>query len=310
MKVEKGRAQKAIEKLKKEDNFLMEYEIRRDENYVMIPVKHNVENEDHMIIESEPRELKVMPQGHAGSFDLVGDIAIIHSRKHLDLDFMIGFITRSKGNIRTIYLDKGVKGEERLRDLELLYGPDEPISMYRENNIVMKVDVKRAYFSPRLSTERYLVSRNIQDNERILDMFAGIGPFSLNIGKTKKCRMIACDINPEAVALLRYNISINRLQSEIEIYEGDSYKLLKEREPFHRIIMNNPVNQYESLDEVIGALKEGGRLNIYLVEDQESIEKYMEYFINKNMILESKRVVHGYSRNKSMYSLQYRRIVP
>ncbi len=307
VRIEKERAQKALERLKKLDCFLPQFEIKRDGEYILIPVSRNVEKEENIVIECEPREMKIMPQGHAGSFDLIGDIAIIHERKRIDHDFMVQFILKSKGNIRTIYLDMGIKGETRLRDLKLLYGEDNPLTMYRENNIIMKVDVKKAYFSPRLSTERYLVSRNVTDGEYIFDMFAGIGPFSLNIAKRTKCKIVACDINSDAVELLKYNLSINKLLSDVEVYEGNSYKIIKELKPFNRIIMNNPVNQYESLDEIIESLTDGGRLNIYMVEDQETIEEKMEYFISKGMFLETKRVVHGYSKSKSMYSLQYRR---
>lgn len=307
VRIEKERAQKILEKLKKQGCFLPQFEIRRDGEYILIPVSRTLEDEDNIIIESVPREMKIMPQGHAGSFDLIGDIAIIHERKRIDHDFMVRFILKSKGNVRTIYLDMGIKGETRLRDLKLLYGEDDPEAMYRENNIMMKVNVKKAYFSPRLSTERYLVSRNVADGEYIFDMFSGIGPFSLNIAKLKKCKIVACDINSDAVELLKYNLSINKLQSNVDVYEGNSYKIIKELKPFNRIIMNNPVNQYESLDEIIESLTEGGRLNIYMMEDQETIEEKMEYFIKKGMFLESKRVVHGYSKSKSMYSLQYRR---
>ena len=307
VRVQKNNAQKALERLKKQGYFLPQFEIRREGEHILIPVSKNIDNEENIILESEPREMKIMPQGHAGSFDLIGDIAIIHERKRIDHNFMVQFILRSKGNIRTIYLDMGIRGETRLRDLKLLYGEDNPVTMYRENNILMQVDVKKAYFSPRLSTERYLVSRNVEDGEYIFDMFAGIGPFTLNIAKTRKCRIAACDINSDAVELLRHNLSINKLQSDVDIYEGNSYKIIKELRPFNRIIMNNPVNQYESLDEIIKSLTAGGKLNIYMVEDQETIEEKMEYFISKGMFLETKRVVNGYSRSKSMYSLQYRR---
>ena len=76
--------------------------------------------------------------------------------------------------------------------------------------------------------------------------------------------------------------------------------------------MDDEFQQIDSLKKDIyelirKILYDGGRLNIYMVEDQETIEEKMEYFISKGMFLETKRVVHGYSKSKSMYSLQYRR---
>jgi tRNA (guanine37-N1)-methyltransferase len=307
LKVHKENAQKLILKLRKSGEMLNQYTISNEGDFIFIPVTGNFQNESCVYLEKTPREPKVMPQGHAGSFDLIGEIAIIHERKGMDTEFIADFINRSKKNVKSIYVDKGIYGEMRLRDLQLYRGIDQPVTLYRENNLIMKVDVKKVYFSPRLSTERYLLSKNVKDGESIFDMFCGLGPFSLNIAKTKKCNVVSCDINRDATELLKENISMNKLQSEVKVYNENSYELLKTLNPFDRIIMNNPVSKYESFDPVIKKIVSGGHLNVYFVADQEEIENYMESFIEKNMTLESKRVVHGYSRKMSMYSLQYRK---
>jgi len=308
LKVRKSDAQMKLSDLRGKGCVLDLYYIRKDEDHVYIPVVSDYESDSVITMRVEPREQKVMPTGHAGSFDLVGHIAIIHERRGIDTDGVVSFILRSKPNIRTVYLDKGIQGPMRLRDLTILHGEDNPVTTYRENNITMKVDVKKAYFSPRLSTERMLLAKGVRDGEKIYDMFCGIGPITLNIGKIKDCEIFACDMNPDAIELMVDNIGSNKLVSSVFVNENDSYALLEEMESMDRIIMNNPVSKYKDLGDVVSKLKVGGHLNIYFVDTQEGIGNEMSNLLKYGLELEMKRVVHGYSSSRSMYSLQYRRI--
>lgn len=307
LRVQKEEANIKLHTLRQNGFLLDIYEIRKDENYVYIPVASEFESEGLFIMRAEPREKKVMPTGHAGSFDLVGHIALIHERRGLDTDSIVSFILKSKPNIRTIYLDRGIHGDMRLRDLQILHGDDNSVTGYRENNIIMKVDVKRVYFSPRLSTERMLLAKAVKDGETIYDMFCGIGPIALNIGRTRNCKIFACDWNPDAIRLMIENLSSNKLLSTVFVNEDDSYALLEELNPMDRIIMNNPVSKYKDLDAVVAKLKLGGRLNVYFVDNQEDIGNEMSKLLDYGLELETKRVVHGYSSSRSLYSLQYRR---
>ncbi|MGP6239401.1 class I SAM-dependent methyltransferase [Cuniculiplasma sp. SKW4] len=310
LKVPKLEGEKAILSLKKGGMIETEYAITSDENFLYIPLCKIPEHGEIVELEREPRETRVLATGHAGGFDLIGSIAIIHERSGGRIESIKEFIRRVKPNIRTIYLDNGIQGEMRLRDLVLLYGEDDPVTLYRENGLVMKVDVKNTYFSPRLSTERYIVAKDVTEGEKIYDMFSGIGPFSLNIGKLVNCHIIACDINPVAFELFRENISMNRLKASIVPNLGNSYDLLEKMGKFNRIIMNNPVNKYGDFRSVVSHLEEGGRLNVYFVDTVEELETHMETISSLNMKLTSKRIVHGYSRNKFMFSLDYVREIP
>ncbi len=308
LKVEKREAQIKLQDLRRSGSVLDIYEIKKDEFHIYIPVTPTYDDENLITLKAEPREEKIMPSGHAGSFDLIGQIAIIHERRGLDRETIVAFIKRSKPNIKTIYLDRGIHGEMRLRDLEILHGEDCSLTIYKENNITMKVDVKKAYFSPRLSTERMLLAKSVKDGERIFDMFCGIGPITLNIGKTKKCEIFACDINADAIDLMSENLKANKLLSSVHATVNDSYRELEILYNLDRIIMNNPVSRYRNIEIVVSKLKIGGKLNIYFVDDQQGIGEEMLKLLQYGLELEMKRVVHGYSSRMAMYSLQYRRI--
>jgi tRNA (guanine37-N1)-methyltransferase len=310
LKVPKSQGEMAILALKKGGMIHNEYSITSDDQFLYIPLCEIPPDGEIVELQREQREARVVATGHAGGFDLIGSIAIIHERTGGRIKSIQEFIQRVKPNIRTIYLDNGISGEMRLRNLTLLYGIDDPVTLYRENGLLMKVDVRNTYFSPRLSTERYIVAKGVKEGETVYDMFSGIGPFSLNIGKIVKCRIVACDINPVASDLFRENISMNRLKASIEVHLEDSYSLLERMGQFSRIIMNNPVNKYGNFDSVVSHIVNGGRLNIYFVDTVEELETHMEELASLNMKLVSKRVVHGYSRNKFMFSLDYMREIP
>jgi len=63
----------------------------------------------------------------------------------------------------------------------------------------------------------------VKPKETIVDMFAGIGYFSIMAAKRAK-RLFAIDINPDSIELLRRNVMLNRLDGRVEILEGDCRK--------------------------------------------------------------------------------------
>ena len=308
LRVQKNEAQNIIASLRESGELLMNYSITRDDSYIYVPVGEDYDSADLVVMEREETR-RNFPKGHAGGFDHIGDIAIIHGRNGGRVESIKDFIIKVKPGIRSIYLDNGIKGEHRLRDLELLHGEDNPETMYRENGLRFKVNVKTAYFSPRLSTERFLLSRRIKDGERIFDMFAGIGTFSINLAASAACNIVSCDINPDAYALMKENIGLNRIKGTVEPINDDSYRVIGELEMFHRIVMNNPMLKYRDLDLIIKHICQDGILNIYYIETVEGIGEVMNQMESMGMVLQVKRIVHGYSRNMFMFSLEYRKVL-
>ena len=78
-----------------------------------------------------------------------------------------------------------MKGEFRTRDLEIIAGDDKTETEYKESGCRFIVDVRKAFFSPRLSSERMRISELVNDGEVIVNMFGGIGMFSIIAAKRK-----------------------------------------------------------------------------------------------------------------------------
>ena len=69
------------------------------------------------------------------------------------------------------YQSSSVEGEFRTRDLEIIAGDDKTETEYKESGCRFIVDVRKAFFSPRLSSERIRISELVNDGEVIVNMF-------------------------------------------------------------------------------------------------------------------------------------------
>lgn len=78
-----------------------------------------------------------------------------------------------------LYEKSAIKGTIRIRDLEFLSGVDNPVTIHKEHNTRLKLNVREVYFSPRLATERKRVSDSVKNCENILICFVESDRFQL-----------------------------------------------------------------------------------------------------------------------------------
>ncbi|MHB1492748.1 MAG: class I SAM-dependent methyltransferase [Thermoplasmataceae archaeon] len=285
------------------------YRIMHDGDYVYFPLIEGAEiNDETVSMAPEENSRKPSPKGHSGAFDVIGDIAIIRERKDGNTQKIVEFIADTIKHIRTIYLDHGVTGEFRLRNLEFLHGDDNPETIHRENGISLWLNVKKAYFSPRLATERMIISSRVRENEKILDMFSGVGSFTITIMKNRNVNVVALDINPEAIKALEKNYIINKIKGNLSAKVCDSWSEIKNIRGMDRIIMNNPTSRKIDYDSIRNALKKNGLVNFYEINNIEGIAERMSAFTNEGFMPVDKRIVHGYSKTSSMVAMEFRRV--
>jgi len=230
------------------------------------------------------------------SFDIIGDVVILEIPENLEkYKATIGEAALKFTKRKAIFMKKSeIKGVKRVRELEHIAGENISETIHKEHGIRLKLRPKDVYFSPRLATERLRVSKQVNDNETILDMFAGIGPFPILIAKNKKVKIFAVDINKSAIEYMKENIQLNKLQGEIIPILGDINVVAKERFEkkeikFDRIIMNLPRTSFEFLDLAISLIKEGrGIVHYYEFSDSydQAIERIKKVSNNYGMTSE------------------------
>jgi tRNA (guanine37-N1)-methyltransferase len=213
------------------------------------------------------------------SFDIIGTVAIIKIPYELaDYKEKIGeSILDSQKNLKTVAVDSGVEGEERVRNLEVVAGEESTDTVHKEYGIELEIDPARVYFSPRLANERWRVVQKVEDGEVVIDMFCGIGPFSILIAKNRNpMRIHAIDINSEAVHFLKKNIQRNKV-SNITPILGDSKAIVPELEPADRIIMNLPHSANDFLKVALMNIKNDGVIHYYeIVGNNETVKRFTE----------------------------------
>ena len=197
---------------------------------------------------------------------MIGDIAIVKLRpgsEGKEGEVAEAILAEMK-NVRCVYgQEGGIEGEFRLRKLRHLGGEERTTTVHRENGLRLKLDVETCYFSPRLSTERLRIADQVGEGERVLNMFAGVGPFSILIAK--KTRVWSCELNEAAFAYHLENNRLNKVEGRVEMIRADAFDLPNyvEGVAFDRILMPHPSRSNEFLPVALSVLEAGGVVNYY-----------------------------------------------
>ncbi len=202
------------------------------------------------------------------NYEVIGDIAIID--RPPDNEALARELLETRKDIKVVLAAAGggVQGQYRLKDLVFIAGERRTTTIYREYGFSFLLDVSKVYFSPRLATERHRIASLAKPSETIVDMFAGIGPFTIMLAK-KVNMVIAFEINPIAVEYLRKNITRNHVNNVV-VYLGDAKRLaLKSRSLANRVIMNLPHAAFSFLSEALIVLSEaGGAIHYYDIRSE------------------------------------------
>jgi len=195
------------------------------------------------------------------SFDIIGDIIIIKIPEELDgkKEIIAKILINKIKTVKTVFQQiSSVQGEYRTRRLCFLIGINKSITEYREHGCIFKVDVLKTYFSPRLSTERLRVSKLIRNNEIIVNMFAGIGTYSIILAKKNPdCIVYSIDSNPHATDLCIINSKLNKVQDRVIPILGNARTIISTqlKGKATRVLMPLPEQASEFIDSAIMALK-------------------------------------------------------
>lgn len=203
-----------------------------------------------------------------GAFDQIGSKIILRIPDSLlPKRKLIGSVLLEK--VKTaksiFYQSSPVEGDYRIRQLELLAGEDDTETEYKEHGCRFMVDVEKTFFSPRLATERLRIAEIVKDGETVINMFGGVGMFSIVAAKKKKCHVYNIDINPDAARLCSKNITLNKMKGTVESIEGDASAVIDSRlaGTGDRVLMLLPERSDEFLQSALKGLKPGGTLHYY-----------------------------------------------
>ncbi|MBN1682289.1 class I SAM-dependent methyltransferase family protein [Candidatus Bathyarchaeota archaeon] len=247
-------------------------------------MKHDLKSELESIL---PREyFSYIPR----SFDIIGSkgrsVAIIEIPEQLKVyehEIAKAIIRVHKNVVSVLSKDTERFGEYRIRDMRLLYGDPNTEVLHKESGCIFKIDPKKAYFSPRESTERERFRSTPLGDEEVLVMFSGIGPLAICMAKNNpNIKVTAIELNPDAYYYCQENIRLNKLNGKIEAILGDVREVCpKLNKKFDRILMPLPKGAYKFLDVALDVLKFSGILHFYHWAPKENLWEEAENILTE-----------------------------
>ena len=201
----------------------------------------------------------------------IGDILIVsipealsHKKKEIG-ELLLLFDKKT----RLVLNDGGIQGQYRIPNREIIgvrFNDSERQStetIHTENGCRFKLDVSKIMFSKgNLEEKRRLTA--VCSGETIIDMFAGIGYFSIPIAvHSEPLKIISIELNPESYNYLCENIRLNGVSDIIEPICGDCLAATPENTA-DRVLMGYVGTTHEYLEAGIRAIKkEGGILHYH-----------------------------------------------
>lgn len=187
---------------------------------------------------------------------VIGDILVVKNDVE-DVDSLL----KTPGVNRIIKLGR-ITGLKREPEVEVIVG-DGTETIHRENKCSFKLDVARIMWSKGNTTERKRMSLIPEDGEVIVDMFAGIGYFSIPMAvHSNPQRIYSLEINPLSHGYLCENVKINKVEDVVKPILGNCREVAPQ-DVADRVLMGYIGNTHEYLDVAMNALKNGGTLHYH-----------------------------------------------
>jgi tRNA (guanine37-N1)-methyltransferase len=218
----------------------------------------------------------------SSSFDVVGDIAILKMPvMSLEEEAIAEVIMNSNKGIKTVLSQiSKISGPFRLRKIGFVVGEKKTYTVHKEHGCLFSVNLECCFFSPRLSGERLRIAQLVKPKETIVNMFAGVGCFSILIAKRiPSAKVYSIEINPDAYQLMKKNILLNRVYNKVIPLLGDSKDVAKTGlvRTVDRVIVPFPEKALEYLPYAVSLLKDdGGWIHCHVFEHDNKKRNYLD----------------------------------
>ncbi len=287
LKVPLKKAESVKNRLSKQELLDFDYSIKKDANNIFFPLKCSEKVVDKFpdldIVEKKfvkkkkklkfKKELKrILSEKDFSqlpkSYDIVGTIAILEipeDIKNKEKKIAKALLDSNK-NIKTILRKADIhKGKYRTQKMKYIIGENTKETIHKENNVKLKLDVEKVYFSVRSGTERKRIMQQVKPKEDVLVMFSGCAPFPLVIAKNTEANVVCgIEMNPVAHKYAEQNTKLNKINN-IELIKGDVTKVFpKLNRKFDRIVMPLPKTSEEFLPLALTVSKKGTMIHLYL----------------------------------------------
>ncbi|MBI2579738.1 MAG: class I SAM-dependent methyltransferase family protein [Candidatus Aenigmarchaeota archaeon] len=207
------------------------------------------------------RETGIREGSIPASYQVLGDVMLLKLMKASgeEKKKIASAVLELYPYIKTVCEIKGVEGELR-RPKILKLGGNGTETTHKESGILYNLDAAKVMFSKGNHFERRRLLKQAGTNEVIVDMFAGIGYFSLPLARHVR-KVYSLEKNPVAFRYLKENIKLNKL-SNIEAVNADCREAALEGVA-DRLIMGYFPGTERFLPFALKMLKDGGIVHFH-----------------------------------------------
>ncbi|MHB9287674.1 class I SAM-dependent methyltransferase [Halobacteriales archaeon Cl-PHB] len=200
-----------------------------------------------------------------GSWAVVGSVVLVEVSDVPHPEDVGAALLALHGEADTVLVRGGIGGPHREPDVTVLAGEGDTETVHREHGTTYALDFAEVMFSPGNKAERARMGDVVEDGERVLDGFAGIGYFALPMARAG-AEVTAIERNPAAFQYLIENAMRNGVQDRVQAYRGDNREvvpeLAKDGVSFERLCLGH-YEAWESLEAVLPALEPGGTVHLH-----------------------------------------------
>ena len=307
--VAKSRAQTVIDALRAEGVYDADRHVREwDDGAVAIPVTDPPDSVDYREVVrqvGEPRlrtladHLREMGwtdeeiDRAPGSWAVVGTVVLVEVGDAPRPDEIGDALLALHGEADTVLARGPITGAHREPAVEVIAGSGDTETVHREHGTAYAMDLSKVMFSPGNEAERKRMSDVVADGERregehgeasetragsertrerVLDMFAGIGYFTLPMARAG-AEVTAVERNPDSFRYLIENVRLNDVGSRVHPYRADCRDVVDgfaAEAPADRVVMGpydatepDGDGSYTYLDAALAALAPGGVIHAH-----------------------------------------------
>ena len=169
-------------------------------------------------------------------------------------------------NADTVLARHGIDGTQRRPDVAVIAGAGDTETIHTEHGTRYALDLAEVMFSPGNKAERKRMGDVVRGDaaseaaERVFDMFAGVGYFTLPMARAG-ARVTAAEINPDAFRYLLENAKLNEVHDRVDLYRADCRDVAEGVEA-DRVVMGY-YDAHEYLDAALDALEPGGIVHMH-----------------------------------------------
>ena len=281
-KISKDRAEELKKFLIRNSVLVKGFKVLHSNSYVLYPVDIKVakikklieKRGGTLVADASGSSTAALPEAAAKKqnfrmpgYDILGNISVVEIPDGMEGEegAISKAIMESHKGVGTVLAKAGpVTGIYRTRKLKYVAGKRSYIATYRENGCTFRFNVRDVFFSSRLSYERARIASLASPREKVIVMFAGAGPFAIEIAKRQpSAEVIAIDINRKAFEWMKENVSINKTSNVTPVL-GDVDAVAEKYAGFaDRIVMPLPKSSHLHMRSALLMAKKKAVIHVY-----------------------------------------------